>query len=362
MKVLALVPYPEESAGTRYRIGQFAPALSALGAEVTIAPMLDAAAFGRLYRPGGVPGKALDFVRAAARRGAAIDRAGAYDAVFVHREVWPLRLPALERRLLARNRRIVFDFDDAIFLPNVSAANRALGFLKAPEKSAWLAGHARALTAGNAFLEDWAHRHAAPDARVFAVPTAVDTARWRPQATPQKGDGLVRLGWIGSHSTMPFLESLAPVIEALGARHPELRLTVIGATTDRFAGMLETIPWTLEGEVEALDRIDIGLAPLPDSDWARGKCGLKLIQYLALEKPVVASAVGVHPEMIEHGAQGLLVDRPGGWIPALERLIADKALRRSMGARGRVRVIERYSVDAVAPRLFEALRYAAGRP
>jgi hypothetical protein len=114
MKVLALVPYPEESAGTRYRVGQFQTALEAAGVQLTISPLLDAGAFARLYRVGGVPRKATDYIAAAARRSRVIDRAAEFDAVLVHREVWPLRVPALEEHLFARTRRIVFDFDDAI--------------------------------------------------------------------------------------------------------------------------------------------------------------------------------------------------------------------------------------------------------
>jgi len=149
------------------------------------------------------------------------------------------------------------------------------------------------------------------------------------------------------------------VLARLRDRHPGLRLVVIGAGSERFADMIEAVPWTLAGEVEALSRIDIGLAPLPDSDWSRGKCGLKLLQYLALEKPVVASAVGVHPEMIESGVHGLLADGENAWFDALDRLIGDPSLRAAMGQQGRARVEERYSVRAIAPRLIDALHHAA---
>jgi glycosyltransferase involved in cell wall biosynthesis len=360
MKVLALAPYPEGSASTRYRIGQFVPALAARGVEVTIAPMLDGRAFDRLYRPGGLVRKGLDWFAAAGRRSAQIERARAFDAVFVLRDVWPLRLPPFEHRLLERTPRVVFDFDDAIFLPHVSDANKAFGFLKAHDKATWLTERARAVTPGNAFLARWAEARKAPDARVFEVPTAVDTERWRPPTSrAARVDAPVRLGWIGSHSTAPYLEALAPVIERLRARHPGLRLSVIGATTTRFpVGMVDHVPWALEDEVSALSQVDIGLAPLPDTDWSRGKCGLKLIQYLALAIPAVASPVGVHPEMIEDGAQGFLAADDAAWERALGRLIEDAALRRTLGEAGRARVEERYSLRAVAPRLLEALRFA----
>jgi glycosyltransferase involved in cell wall biosynthesis len=241
----------------------------------------------------------------------------------------------------------------------VSTVNRAAGLVRAPSKAAWLAGHARIVTPGNAYLRQWAERQAAPGARVLELPTAVDTERWRPAPARTSPDDRIRLGWIGSHSTVPFLEALAPVLARLPRPSPALRLVVIGATSDRFGDLIEEVPWTLAGEVDALSRIDIGLAPLPDSDWSRGKCGLKLLQYLALGKPVVASAVGVHPAMIEPGVQGLLADGEDAWFDALDRLIGDPSLRAAMGQQGRARVEERYSVRALAPRLIDALHQAA---
>lgn len=359
MNVLALVAYPDEGASTRYRIGQYVAPLAARGVRVTVAPMLGGEAFARLYRRGGQVRKVFDWLGAASRRRAQIESAGGYDAVFVLREVWPLRAPALERALFARTRRVVFDFDDAVFLPNVSEANRSLAFLKAPDKSAYVAARARALTPGNAFLADWSRGQASPGARVFELPTVVDTDRFRPPPGAPR-DGLVRLGWIGTHSTLPFLEVHAGVLERLLDRHPALRLTIIGATSARLAHrQVEFVPWTLDGEVGALARVDIGLAPLPDNDWARGKCGLKLLQYQALAIPVVASPFGVHPAMIEDGVHGFLAADDAAWERAIERLVEDAALRHELGQRGRARVEERYSVRAMAPRLLEALHYAA---
>jgi glycosyltransferase involved in cell wall biosynthesis len=357
MNVLALVPYPIADACTRYRIGQFVPALAAAEVHVTLAPILDADAFARLYRPGGIVKKSLDWLGAVDRRRAQIDTAASYDAVFLLRDLWPLRGPDFERQLFERTPNVVFDFDDAIFLPHASTVNRAAGLLRAPSKAAWLAGHARVVTPGNSYLRKWAEGHVASSTHILELPTAVDTERWRARETPP--NDRIRLGWIGSHSTVPFLEALAPVLARLRARHPALRLVVIGATSDRFGDLIETVPWTLAGEVDALSRIDIGLAPLPDVDWSRGKCGLKLLQYLALEKPVVASAVGVHPAMVENGVQGFLADGEDAWFDALDRLIGDPALRAAMGQHGRARVEERYSVRAVAPRLLDALYHAA---
>jgi glycosyltransferase involved in cell wall biosynthesis len=170
----------------------------------------------------------------------------------------------------------------------------------------------------------------------------------------------VRLGWIGSHSTVQYLEAHAPVLEALLARHPRLRLLVIGATSTRLTHpQVEFAPWTLDGEIDALARADIGLAPLPDSEWARGKCGLKLLQYQALAIPVVASPVGVHPAMIEDGVDGFLAADDAAWQRAIERLVEEVPLRRELGQHGRAHVEERYSVRAMTPRLLEALAYAA---
>lgn len=362
VNVLALVPHPIAGASTRYRVHQFVPALAARGIRITASPLLDAAAFARLYRPGGAAGKAFDLLAGAARRLRAVATARRYDAILVHRELWPLRGLLPERLLHGVNPRWVFDLDDAVWLPNVSPANRGVAALKAHGKTPWLTAHARAITAGNRHLATWAAAHAGPDSRVFHVPTAVDVARWRPAAggvahDPRRG---ILLGWIGSPSTAPYLASIGEPLARLAAAHPGLRLRVIGAEVTLPGVPVESVPWSLDSEVAALAGVDIALAPMPDSPWARGKCGLKVLQSMALALPVVTSPTGAHVDLVEDGLTGCFADGPEPWFATLDRLIADAPARARLGAAARSAVEARFSVEAVVPQLEAALRHAAG--
>lgn len=359
MRVLALVPHPPAGASTRYRVHQFLPYLARRGVSVDVAPLLTEHAFERLYRPGRHAAKAMDWLVASVRRLSQVWEARRYDVVWIHREIWPLAGLLHESLLHRRNRRWLFDLDDAIYLPNVSQANRLFGPLKDASKSGWIASRASAISAGNESLRAWATRQTGDDSRAFLVPTAVDTDRWLSSGrlAGRPGDALT-LGWIGSHSTLPYLEALRSTLEWLGRRHPHLRLLVVGAAFEVAGLRVECVPWTLDSEVRALDAADICLAPLPDTEWARGKCGLKVLQYMALAKPVISSPVGANLEIVRDLETGLFARSAEEWVGAVSGLVEDAALRRRLGNAGRARVEERYSVRSVEPRLFAALNRA----
>lgn len=361
MKVLALSTHPEEAASTRYRIAQFLPRLKRRGVDVQLSPLLTPSAFARLYRNGAIVAKTLDWLGAWDRRWSVVGKGDRYDLIVVLREVWPLRGLFLEQRLLSHNRRWLFDLDDAVYLPHVSEANRRLGFLKDAGKSEWIARHSCAVSAGNGYLQSWAGQRLPATGRAFLVPTAVDTDRWAPADDSSKTTvtrGPV-LGWIGSHSTVSYLDQLRPAIRALSARHPDLQLRVIGAEFREAFLDVQTVPWSRDREIDAVRSVDIGLAPLPDTEWARGKCGLKLLQYLALAKPAVASPVGAHLDIVTDGENALFARSTEEWTEAVSRLIEDDRLRRRLGEAGRLTVEERYSVRSVAPLLCDALDFAA---
>jgi len=356
MRVLAFAPYPEAGASTRYRILQYRPALAAQGIELVCDSLHTSEGFRRLYSESGFAAKAKDWLLAGLRRLERVGHASEFDVVLLHRELWPMRGLLHERALLKNNPHWVFDLDDAVYLPNVSEENKRLAALKAPGKSRWVLAHARAVAAGNRTLLEWAESGLAPGAQAHLVPTAIDVARWQPG--PRRPDRPVTLGWIGTHTTARYLELLEPAFAALKARHPELRLRTIGARVDVPGWDVETVPWSLEGEVASLQGIDIGLTPLPDTEWARGKCGLKLLQYMAVGVPAVASRVGANVEIAEGGRGALLADSVDEWIEHVSRLVRDETARAALGAEGRRRVIESYSIEAVAPVLRQALEHA----
>jgi glycosyltransferase involved in cell wall biosynthesis len=196
--------------------------------------------------------------------------------------------------------------------------------------------------AGNAFLAEQARRFTAPE-RVQVIPTCVDPARY-PLAT-HEASGTVRLVWVGSSSTLRGLEAIRPTLEMVGRPVPSVRLKLI---CDSFFTLehlpIEPCPWSESGEAAEIAAGDIGISWVPDDLWSRGKCGLKVLQYMAAGLPVVANPVGVHTEMIRHGENGFLARTPAEWVEAVRTLAQDAGLRRRMGAAGRRRVEQDYSV------------------
>jgi glycosyltransferase involved in cell wall biosynthesis len=359
LKVLAFTPLPEEGAAGRYRVFQYREPLLALGIDLTPAPFFDRSSFARLYERGGFVRKTWDLARLTLPLRARLRSAARYDLAFVHRELWPLA-GEWPLTLLRRSQpRWVFDLDDAVFLPYVSEANRRFVGLKAHGSAPRLAKSALGVAAGNAWLADWARRQrpGRPDDEVQVIPTVVDSARWVPVPAPNGNP--VRLLWIGSPSTLRYLEAWGPVLSRLGQSHPGLELHLVGARLELPAIRCVSHPWSTEAELDVARRCHIGLSPLADGDWERGKCGLKLLLYMALGLPAVASDAGVHPAIVTPGEDGELVNGNGALEAALERLVRDPARRVALGRAGRATLERDYSLRAVAPRLAELLRRAA---
>jgi glycosyltransferase involved in cell wall biosynthesis len=199
------------------------------------------------------------------------------------------------------------------------------------------------VSAGNRFLAE-AAREANPRLQIQVVPTCVEVQRY---SLAEHLDGSSTLVWIGSASTLQGLERIRPLLESLGEALPELKLKLI---CNRFLKLncLEVIesPWSEATETLELASSDIGISWIPDDPWSRGKCGLKVLQYMAAGLPVVANRVGVHPEMIQHGVSGFLAESPEEWLEAIRLLARDPELRRKMGQAGRQIVEERYSIEA----------------
>ena len=211
--------------------------------------------------------------------------------------------------------------------------------------------------AGNASLAEYASRY---NGRVSVVPSTVSMREYRPRPDP-RADGVPVVGWTGSHSSLQYLAPVREVLRALRARRP-FRLLVIGVGAFAVPGVdVECRPWSAATEVRDLWDMDVGIMPLPDAPWARGKCGMKAIQYMGVGIPAVVSPVGANREIVVDGVTGLHASTDGEWVDALDRLLGDRALRRRLGAAGRDLVRERYSAEAQAPRVAEVLRSVAER-
>jgi glycosyltransferase involved in cell wall biosynthesis len=264
-------------------------------------------------------------------------------------------LPGWEIALLRRTaRRLLFDLDDAVFLRD-SYARKGLHDRRRRRRFAAIVRACDAVAAGNGFLREAVLRQA-PGQAVHVIPTCVEPGLYPVAGQTRTGQG-VQLVWVGSSSTLRGLEAAAPLLEEVGRRVPGLSLALV---CDRFLQLrllpVRPIPWNEATEAGELAAADIGISWVPDDLWSRGKCGLKVLQYMAAGLPVVANPVGVHVEMVRHGETGFLARTPDEWVEAVGHLAGDAALRGRMGQAGRRLVEEEYSVAAGAARWLALLK------
>jgi glycosyltransferase involved in cell wall biosynthesis len=358
IQLLVLAPYPlQRVPGQRYRFEQYLDVWRDAGIVPTVRTVLDDAAMDHLYSAGQVPQKVAAVARGFVRRLGDLRVARRFDAAYVFREAFPVGPPWVERALGRLGIPYIYDFDDAIWLPNTAEANRFIAPLKLPVKVRSLVGRAALVTAGNEYLASWARQH---QHNVWVVPTTIDIASYGDPVDKSDSAGPLRIGWTGSTTTIQHLRTIERVLRELQEERGVI-LRVIGDPSYRLPGAeVEVLPWREATEADDLRPIDIGIMPLPDDEWARGKCGAKALQYMGLGIPTVMSPVGVNTAIADGGA-ALLASTPEEWKAALLRLLDDPALRRQLGVAGRRRVQEGYSVEAVAPLYIDAVRTVVGR-
>jgi glycosyltransferase involved in cell wall biosynthesis len=329
-----LTRYGRTGASSRYRLMQYAPLFECTGNEVEVWPLLDDGYIRELYDNGRRAANILltGYTRRM-RQMLSIER---FDAVICEQEAFPYFPDFLEQVFRRRTPKLFLDYDDAAYV-----RYQRNPLLK--NKIAQLMASAEAVVVGNRYLAGYAQQFAK---RVTLIPTVVDLARY-PQRRRTIGVKIVRVVWIGTPITAGMLEPLLPVFERLQKRHARLVFRFIGAG-DRLPGnalQSETPRWSEESETELLAECDLGIMPLPDTEFTRGKCGLKLIQYMACGLPVVASPIGVNREIVRHGHNGFLASSPAQWEEALSCLIADPDLRLRMGHAARERVESEYTLE-----------------
>jgi glycosyltransferase involved in cell wall biosynthesis len=353
MKVIAYTKYDREAASTRQRLLQYLPALAEAGIAVEYHPLLGDDYVRSLATGERASRRAV--THAYARRFRQLLRPHDVDLIWIYAELFPWLPAAAEQLAFRPGLPVVYDMDDAFFVPydrnDHALVRRLLGGKLQP-----LIAGASACTCGNGYLADYA-RPLCP--RTLVVPTVVDTTSYVPVERDRRQP--LTIGWIGSPSTWPLVRPLLPLLEDL-CRTGAVRVKVVGAgsaaSADRFPG-LEQVAWSEATEVAAVQSMDIGIMPLVDTPFVRGKSGYKLIQYMACGLPVIATPIGVNVEIVAHGVSGYLASSHGEWRQALLALIADPALRARMGAAGRERAVERYSLASQVPRLIELFRSVA---
>ena len=368
MDVTAVATHPEVAPSTRFRIHQFKAALAEREIRVRYEFLFEMDEYRRLRAGAGVWARAKDLYGATRPPRGKDGGGGIGDVVWVSRDLGPVAAGGMLSRLAERGVPVVSDFDDAVYL-SPQGGSRWLAPIRRPGRSFRdLCRASRIVLAGSSYLAAQA-RHVLehPDTRdVRVLPTVVDTTRFRPstEVAPSRGHGdrLPVLGWVGSHSTMPYLWARRTALRDLAARIDFKLRVVSDVPPPPFPGVnVEFRRWTPASEVAVFQGLDVGLYPLPDDHWTRGKCGFKAIQYGACGIPVVCSPVGVLTEIVVPEETGLWAETDLEWVRCLEDLLRDGEKARAMGRSARARVEDLYSLSAALPILESALRDAAGR-
>lgn len=349
LRVLMATRYGRLGASSRLRLLQYAPKLAEFGIACTARPFLSDGYIRALYQGGS----RLRPVLAAYGRAAGLRAAiRGHDLIWIEKELLPFMPVALERAMLGE-KKFILDFDDAWFLRYGGDGNRLVRTLLGGKFPALLRRAALTIVA-NETLRNWAIGAGA--GTVLLLPTVVDLDHYPLTPEPERN---FTIGWIGTPVTAPYLASIAAPLRALAAEAP-LELLVIGAPGFTLEGVpCRHVPWTEATEAPLIGQCHVGIMPLPDDAWARGKSGYKLVQYMAAGRATVASPIGANRAIVQDGVTGFLAGSAAEWCDRLRRLRDDGALRRAMGIAARARVADHYALQATAPHLAAAIRAIA---
>jgi len=359
LRLLCLAAGPIESPSTRYRLCQYFPLLREQGIECELSSFLDSSQYARFYQPGQLVEKLPGLLASCFRHLRDLLQCRHYDAVLVSREAIPFGPPWIEELIPILSRRpLLFDFDDATWVSYRSPTYGALGqLLKFPGKTARLIQASQHVFAGNSTLAHFASQF---HSRVTLLPTTVNPDLFAPPPRPLAPP--FAIGWVGSHSTSQYLRLITQAIIKV-TKQIKVNVQIIGGQIrEEFANLdpevcqIRQREWKLENEIEEFQRLDVGLYPLMDDDWAKGKCGFKAIQYMAAGVPCIASPVGTNREVIEDGRNGLFAESPAEWEGAMIRLLTDLPFREKVIEEGFRTVRERYSMAVHGPRMAGVIR------
>ena len=329
---------------SRYRFLQYLPYFQQAGFETIVRPLFPESYYqlSRIgWKPARVAGKAAVSFGSLMRRMLDLRMVRNVDLVILENQVFPYEQGFLEELLFTMNKPVVIEFDDAIYLTPLHERKLLRILSKASQ-----------VIVGNQYLADFAKQ--ASD-RVSIVPTVIDMEHY-PYSPPEEHDGPLRIGWVGMPSTLPYLLYMKDAFRKL-AEDEAIELRIISSQGVEIEGVqTRFIPWQEDTESQEIAQLDIGVMPLPDTPWTRGKCGAKLLQYMASGRAAVASPVGVNAEIINHGQNGLLASSPEDWYHALRSLARNRSMRERMAAAARKRVERDYSLQSWAPRVIQVYK------
>lgn len=343
-KVLIITNHRKNrSPGQRFRFEQYLNFLESNGYQITFSYLLNKKDDKYFYKEGSVFNKVIILIKSFLKRYKEVKTYDNYNIIFVYREAFFTGSTFFEKRIAKSKAKFIFDFDDAIWLHDVSGGNKKWGWLKNPDKIKKIIQYSDMVFAGNDYLATYAKKY---NSKVKLIPTTIDT-NYHKQNIGKK-EKKVCIGWTGSSTTLKYFEDFIPTLLKVKNKHNDLvTFKVIVDEKKEYPELgIKTTFWSLDNEIENLSKIDIGIMPLPEDKWAKGKCGFKGLQYMALKIPSVMSPVGVNTKIIDNNINGFLAKTEKDWIDILSKLIGDEKLRESIGEKGRATVIEKYSVES----------------
>lgn len=341
MKILFITQADERHASSRVRVFQYLPHLEREGVRCRVVHLWPTHVLGI---PRYIPVRARASAMYPMRMLEALWQAGRHDVTFVNLALFPI---SFQNALRARGRRLVFDFVDPIYISS-QAPDRAAARLR--DRFDHMLRIASGVVSGNDLGAELARSRSSLVANIVGP---VDTDRYRASDHRSTRNEVV-IGWIGTSSTSRYLKLVAEPLRRVLQLHPNARLELIGAANPPLGDLPHTNHrWSLADEVALLQRFDIGIMPLPDDPWTRGKGGYKLLQYMSTATPSIASPVGINRQIIRNGINGFLADSPDEWVGRLSDLIEDAGLRRRMGEHGRSDAEASYSLARSVPRLID---------
>ena len=356
-KILFISPYPVGLVPSqRFRVEQYLSHLNEKGFHCVMKPFFSEKAYHAFYQSGNVLSKIHSITVSYIKRLSLLFSVSSFDFIFIHREASPLGPPIIEYVIIKFFRKkIIYDFDDAIWLTDNARESFIARTLRCRWKIGSICRWSYKISCGNSYLAEYAHQF---NTNIVVNPTTLDVKDVHKSIfTDKHPEAKLTIGWTGSRSTLKYLTTILPALQALERKHTRIRYLIIADKNPELP-LTNAIfsPWRKETEIEDLAKIDIGIMPLPDDGWTRGKCGFKALQYMAMRIPAVISPVGVNKEIVGDGVEGFWCSTQQEWFARLEQLVLDPGMRSRMGQKGREKVVAGYSVDSNADNFLSLFR------
>lgn len=360
MNVLFLTKYPVEGASSRYRVYQYIEHLEKSGVTCVVSSFMNYDMYLATFLKGNKLRKVRLTIIAIVKRLLILLEFKKYDVIYMQREMFPFSSALIETVLKKQGVKLVFDYDDALFIRKVNNYNKISNLFRSGNKLIKTFKTVDCVLAGNDYLAEYANKYCS---KSLTFEVAEDTIRIKGKPSESFLDNKkIVIGWLGSKTTAKYLNLISKPLKTILERYPHVELEVMGADDDFLISGLEfkATPWSLDNELNALKRFDIGLMPLPEEEWSKGKSGGKARTYMAAGIVPVVTAIGYNCQLIKHGDTGYVVKEQDEWIDALSVLICDREKRKVMSTSARKYVIENFNVETKAKEMksiFEQLIY-----